>query len=171
MGDSGTSTVLTRYESMRLRTLRQSERTTATDPVNTKAELILIIGWSLGSINKAGRADGVRHFPNIWRTMTNKGETTILKLNKCCTPVNKTVSEIFNRCHYFLSKPCSKINKNVLILRLLSKRMGVESLLTTHYDFIHNYFNYGTLLCAIEFLHKTFYFAEEDCEDYLYSAF
>ena len=33
MGDSGKSTVLNRYESMRLRSLRQSERTTARDPV------------------------------------------------------------------------------------------------------------------------------------------
>ena len=33
MGDSGTSTILTRYESMRLRSLHQSERTTARDPV------------------------------------------------------------------------------------------------------------------------------------------
>ena len=33
MGDSGTSTVLTRYESMRLRSLCQSERTTARDLV------------------------------------------------------------------------------------------------------------------------------------------
>ena len=36
MGDSGTSTVLTRYESMRLRSLHQSERTTARDPVQHK---------------------------------------------------------------------------------------------------------------------------------------
>ena len=33
MGDSGTSTVLTRYESIRLRSVRQRERTTARDPV------------------------------------------------------------------------------------------------------------------------------------------
>ena len=36
MGDSGTSTVLTRYESMRLRSLRQSERTAARNPVQHK---------------------------------------------------------------------------------------------------------------------------------------
>ena len=36
MGDSGTSTELTQYESMRLRSLRQSERTTARDPVQHK---------------------------------------------------------------------------------------------------------------------------------------
>ncbi|PSN31768.1 hypothetical protein C0J52_24673 [Blattella germanica] len=33
MGDSGTSTVLTRHESLRLRSLQQSERTTAREPV------------------------------------------------------------------------------------------------------------------------------------------
>ena len=36
MGDSGTSRVLIRYESMRLRSLRQSERTTARDQVQHK---------------------------------------------------------------------------------------------------------------------------------------
>ena len=36
MGDSRTSTVLTRYESMRLRSFRQSERTTLKDPVQHK---------------------------------------------------------------------------------------------------------------------------------------
>ena len=36
MGDSGTSTVLIRYESMRLQSLCQSERTTARDPVQHK---------------------------------------------------------------------------------------------------------------------------------------
>ena len=36
MGDSGTSTVLTRYESIRLQSLRQSERTIAKDPVQHK---------------------------------------------------------------------------------------------------------------------------------------
>ena len=36
MGDRGTSTVLTRYESMRLRSLHQSERTTARDHVQHK---------------------------------------------------------------------------------------------------------------------------------------
>ena len=36
IGDSGTSPVLTRYESMRLQSLHQSERTTARDPVQLK---------------------------------------------------------------------------------------------------------------------------------------
>ena len=36
MGDSGTSTVLTRYESMRLRSHRQNEGTTARNPVKHK---------------------------------------------------------------------------------------------------------------------------------------
>ena len=40
----------------------------------------------------------------------NKG-ATILKvgLHKCCTPVNKAMSEILNYCHYFLSNPCRPI--------------------------------------------------------------
>ena len=36
MGDSGTATVLTGYESMRLRSLRESERITARDPIQHK---------------------------------------------------------------------------------------------------------------------------------------
>ena len=44
MGDSGTSTVLTRYESMRLWSLRQSEWTTVRSRYNTKYELIHAIG-------------------------------------------------------------------------------------------------------------------------------
>ena len=57
VGDSGTPTLLTRYESMRLRSLRQSERTSARDPVQHER-------WTYPysrtewNINKYGRADG-----------------------------------------------------------------------------------------------------------------
>ena len=40
MGDSGTSTLLTRYEYMRLRSLRQSEKTTEGNRYNTRYELV-----------------------------------------------------------------------------------------------------------------------------------
>ena len=60
MGDSGTSTVLTSYVSMRLRFLRQSERTAARDPVRRKDELIRVTGRSIRNISKDGRAYGVR---------------------------------------------------------------------------------------------------------------
>ena len=46
-------------ESMRLRSLRQSERTTARDPYNTIHELIRAINRSIRNINKGGRTDGV----------------------------------------------------------------------------------------------------------------
>ena len=45
-------------------------------------------------------------FPNIRQKVINKG-VTILKVCKCCIPVNKATSEISNYCHYFLSNPCS----------------------------------------------------------------
>ena len=77
MRDPGTSTVLTRYESMRLRSLRQSERTTARDPVQQKRWLICAVGRSIRNINNDGRADGVRRLPNIWQNVINKGGATI----------------------------------------------------------------------------------------------
>ena len=35
----------------------------------TRDELIRDIGWSIRNINKDGRADGVRCFPNIWQRL------------------------------------------------------------------------------------------------------
>ena len=59
-------------ESMRLLSLRQSERTTARDPVQHKRLTYCAIGLSIRNINKDGRADGVRHLPNIWQKVINK---------------------------------------------------------------------------------------------------
>ena len=73
MGDSGTSTVLTRYESMQLRSLPQSERTTARDPVQHKKWTYLCYRAWIRSINKDGCADGVRRLANIWQKVINKG--------------------------------------------------------------------------------------------------
>ena len=77
MGDSGTSTALTRYDSMRLRSLRQSERTLQGARYNTRYELIRAIERSIQNINKDGRADGVRRLPNIWQTVVNKRDEYI----------------------------------------------------------------------------------------------
>ena len=77
MGDSGTSTVLTRYETMPLQSLRQSERTTARDRYNTRDKPIRAIGRSIRNINKDGRTDGVRRLPNIWQKIINKGDDYI----------------------------------------------------------------------------------------------
>ena len=44
---------------------------------NTRDELIRGIGRSVRSINKDGRADGVRHFSNIWQKVINKGRGNI----------------------------------------------------------------------------------------------
>ena len=62
-------TILTRYESMQLRSLRQSERTTARDPIQHKRWTYPCRGPSIRNINKYGHADGVRHLPNIWHKM------------------------------------------------------------------------------------------------------
>ena len=62
---------------------------------NTRDDPICAIGWSIRNINKDGRTDGVRYLPNIWQKVINKG-ATILKAHKCCTPVNKVMSEISN---------------------------------------------------------------------------
>ena len=107
MGDSGTSTVLTRYKSMRLRSLCQSERTNASDPVQDKRKNYRAIGMSIQNINKDGRADGVRRLPNIWQKVI-RGVATILKVHKCCTTVKKSISEIANCCHNFLPSLCSE---------------------------------------------------------------
>ena len=74
MGDSGTSTVLTRYESMRLRSLHHGERPTERDPVQHRNEFIRAIGRSIWNINKDRHADDVRRLPNIWqKVMNNEG--------------------------------------------------------------------------------------------------
>ena len=62
---------------------------------NTRGELIHAIGRSIRNINKDGRADGVRRLPNNWKKVINEGAIT-LKVHKCCTPVNKAMSEISN---------------------------------------------------------------------------
>ena len=78
---------------------------------NTRDELMYAIGRSVWNINKDGRADGIRRLPNIWQKVINKGGVTILKVHKCCNPVNKAMSEISNRCHYFLYNTCIFRNK------------------------------------------------------------
>ena len=73
--DSGTSTVLTRCEFILLRSLRQSEITTARDPIQHKI-------WSypcyrtIRNIKRYRRADDV-HLPNIWQNVINKGATIL----------------------------------------------------------------------------------------------
>ena len=54
------STILSRYESMRFRSLHQSERTTARDLCNTRDELMLAIGWSIRNIIKEWHADWIK---------------------------------------------------------------------------------------------------------------
>ena len=74
MGDSGTSTVLTRCESIRLRSLRQNERTTARGPVLHKR-------WTYPcyrAVNMEHQQRWTRWWcttpPNIWQKLINKGD-------------------------------------------------------------------------------------------------
>ena len=85
---------------MRLLSLRQSEKTLRGTGYNTRDERIRAIGRSIWNINNDGRSDGVRRLPKIWEMVMNKG-ATILKVHKCCTLVNKAMSQISNFCHYF----------------------------------------------------------------------
>ena len=62
---------------MRLRYLRQSERTLRGTRYNTRDELIRDIGRSIQNINKDGRADGVRRLPNIWLKVIGNGDEYI----------------------------------------------------------------------------------------------
>ena len=66
---------------------------------NTIDEIIGVIGWSIRNIVKDWRAYGVRRLSNICKKVINKGA----KVHKCCIPVNKAMTKIFNCCHYFLS--------------------------------------------------------------------
>ena len=84
MGGSGISTLVTRYESMRLQSLCHNERTTARDRCETRDEIIRAIGRSI-------HADCERRLPKV--------KTKVLKADKCYTSVNKVLSEISNCCH------------------------------------------------------------------------
>ena len=74
MGDSGTSTVLTRYDSMRLRSLAKIKEPVRSIRYNTRDNLIRALGMSIRNINKEGRTDGIQSLPNIWQKVKNKGE-------------------------------------------------------------------------------------------------
>ena len=56
---------------MRLQSPRQSERSSARDPVNTIGELIHDVGRLIRNTNKDGRT-GVRRLPKIWQNFINK---------------------------------------------------------------------------------------------------
>ena len=91
------------HESMQLRSLCQSERMRDsvqhkiwTYPyyraVNTEHQQRWTRWWCMTSS---------KHLPK-----SDKWGRTVLKLRKCCTPVNKAMSEISNCRHFFLSNLC-----------------------------------------------------------------
>ena len=109
MGDPGTSTILIWYVlSIPLRFLHQSERITVRDTVQHKR-------WTYPCY-RAVNKEHQQRWTCWWCISPSKhlencdkqggGGGTKLKVHKCCTPVNETMSEILNCCHYFLSNPC-----------------------------------------------------------------
>ncbi|KAJ4426651.1 hypothetical protein ANN_26449 [Periplaneta americana] len=73
MGDSATSTVLTRYDPCDCDLFAKLKEPLRGTRYNTRDELIRALGRSIRNINKYGRADGVRRLPNIWQKVINKG--------------------------------------------------------------------------------------------------
>ncbi|KAJ4433695.1 hypothetical protein ANN_16006 [Periplaneta americana] len=67
MGDSGTSSVLTRYDPCDYDLFTKVKEPLRGTRYNTRDELIRALGRSIRNINKDGRADGVRRLPNIWQ--------------------------------------------------------------------------------------------------------
>ncbi|KAJ4428030.1 hypothetical protein ANN_24044 [Periplaneta americana] len=65
MGDSGTSSVLTRYDPCDYDLFTKVKEPLRGTRYNTRDELIRALGRSIRNINKDGRADGVRRLPNI----------------------------------------------------------------------------------------------------------
>ena len=75
MGDSGTSTVLTQYKSMRLRSLRKSERTTARGPSTTQEmNLSLLWGGQYTTSTKMGVVMVYDAFQTFGKKFINKTE-------------------------------------------------------------------------------------------------
>ena len=98
---------------MRLRSLRQNERTTAKDPAgyNTRDKLIRAIERSMRNINKDGRADGIRRLPNIWQKVINKGVqywgyTNVVPLWMKPCQKYQTVSITFHPTFLFIYTRC-----------------------------------------------------------------
>ncbi|KAJ4450652.1 hypothetical protein ANN_02081 [Periplaneta americana] len=77
IGDSGTSTVLTRYDPCDYDLFTRVKEPLRGTWYNTRDELIRAIGRSIWNINTHGSADGVRRLPNIWQ----KGDKNILLLS------------------------------------------------------------------------------------------
>ena len=73
MGDSGTSIVLIRYETMDYDLFAKVKEPLRGTKYNTRDELIRAIGRPIWNINKDGCVDGEWRLPNIWQKMINKG--------------------------------------------------------------------------------------------------
>ncbi|KAJ4450301.1 hypothetical protein ANN_01721 [Periplaneta americana] len=92
MGDSGTSSVLTRYDPCDYDRFTKVKEPLRGTRYNTRDELIRALGRSIRNINKDGRADGVRRLPNIWQ----KNVLSVLE--------EKSISR-FNRNHNVIVPP------------------------------------------------------------------
>ena len=83
------------------------ERTTARDPVQHKI-LTYPCYRAVNTEHQQRWTCWCTTPSNIWQNVKNRERATILKVHKCCTSVNKTMSEISNCCQYFLSNLCIK---------------------------------------------------------------
>ena len=106
MWNSGKSTVLIWYESMWLQSLRKREKITLRDPVQHKR-------WTYPCcrmVNMEHQQGWMRWLcttsSKLLANVISK-RVTILKVHKCCTSMNKDMSEISNCYRYILSNPCS----------------------------------------------------------------
>ena len=73
---------------------------------NTRDKLIHATGqsvWTSTKMNMLMVYDAFQTFGKRWQIVG----ATLLKVHKCCIPVNIAMSEISNWCHYFLSNPCN----------------------------------------------------------------
>ena len=81
----------------------------------------VLSGGQYGTSAKMGALmvyDAFQTFGNRWQI---RGRATILKVHKCCFPVNEVMSEISN--HYFSSNPC--------VIRILKRLQKMHECFTS----------------------------------------
>ena len=102
---------------------------------NIRDEFIRGIQRSIRNINKDGCADRIR-LPNVSKRWLIMGENVVE--DKYGTTVNKSMSEISNCCHYFLSDPCNircdKIQTEDMFG--FSSCRGFRNLISEHNEFV-----------------------------------
>ena len=82
MGDSGTSTIFTWYESMVIMISLPKWKNHCEEPSITQRWIYTCYRVVNTEHHEDGCADGERHLPNIWQKVINKEGATILKVHK-----------------------------------------------------------------------------------------